>query len=113
MYTELSDASVYNPKYGCGRSEVFYSRNHFTTELEGSRPVFDRNNYVKLGNIASEDLEEIFMLMQGEMWSPNGEANQLIRALGLRHTSMMVGDIIKVKGRFFMCAVGFQEVFEK
>jgi hypothetical protein len=40
------------------------------------------------------DLEEVFFLMQGEQWSPNGEARELIELLGLRHTSMSVGDLI-------------------
>lgn len=40
--------------------------------------------------------ENIFMLMQAENWSPNGEARDLIRSLGLSHTLMLVGDIIEV-----------------
>ena len=38
--------------------------------------------------------ERIFHDMQGEHWSPAGEANPLIRAKGLEHTSMSVGDVI-------------------
>jgi hypothetical protein len=32
--------------------------------------------------------------MQGEVWSPNGEARGLIEAKGLLHTSMSVGDVV-------------------
>jgi hypothetical protein len=31
--------------------------------------------------------------MQGEVWSPNGEARPLIQSLGLGHTSMSIGDV--------------------
>jgi hypothetical protein len=40
------------------------------------------------------DLEWIYRHMQGEVWSPNGEARDLIMSKGLAHTSMSVGDII-------------------
>ena len=41
------------------------------------------------------DLENLYVWMQGENWSPNGEARELIRGLGLKHTSMSIGDIIE------------------
>jgi len=34
-------------------------------------------------------------MMQGENWSPDGEARDYIEALEVQHTSMMVGDIIE------------------
>ena len=40
-------------------------------------------------------LENIFFLMQGEVWSPEGEARELIGLIGLHHTSMSVGDLIE------------------
>lgn len=39
-------------------------------------------------------LDEVFRQMQGECWSPNGEARDLIQNKGLHHTSMSVGDVI-------------------
>jgi hypothetical protein len=39
-------------------------------------------------------LEIIYAKMQGENWSPNGEARTLIEEKGLSHTSMSVGDVI-------------------
>lgn len=39
-------------------------------------------------------LETIFCELQGEVWSPNGEARDMIRSKGLAHTSMSVGDVI-------------------
>jgi hypothetical protein len=46
-----------------------------------------------LGFMQAQDLEDLFMRMQGEVWSPEGEARGLITLLGLRHTSMSVGDV--------------------
>lgn len=49
--------------------------------------------------------------MQGENWSPNGEAKELIRPLGLKHTSMSVGDIISDGENYWMVApVGFVRI---
>lgn len=43
--------------------------------------------------IPRDDLEDLYMSLQGERWSPNGEARPLIESKGLAHTSMSVGDI--------------------
>jgi hypothetical protein len=51
------------------------------------------------------DLEQVFHDMQGEVWSPNGEARELILGKGLRHTSMSVGDIIHVAGEHGGCFI--------
>jgi hypothetical protein len=49
-------------------------------------------------------LEEVFMKMQAEAWSPNGEARGLIRRLGLLHTSMSVNDVIQDQGgEYWQC----------
>jgi hypothetical protein len=40
-------------------------------------------------------LEKVFYRMQGEVWSPNGEAKDLIMSLGVQHTSMSTGDIVR------------------
>jgi hypothetical protein len=51
-----------------------------------------------------ESLSRLFIDLQGENWSPNGEANFLIRRLGLSHTSMSVGDVIRFKtGEVYFC----------
>lgn len=53
----------------------------------------------------NERLDNLFAYYQAEEWSPNGEAKELIIALGLNHTSMSVGDIIEYSGRFYFCDV--------
>jgi hypothetical protein len=51
-----------------------------------------------------ETLEYIYENLQAFAWSPCGEANSLIKALGLKHTSMNVGDVVKFKsGDIFVC----------
>src|SRR5262249_30608608 len=45
-----------------------------------------------------DQLEQVFHDMQGEVWSPNGEARALIISKGLAHTSMSVGDVVVVEG---------------
>jgi hypothetical protein len=40
-------------------------------------------------------LFDIYLVMQGETWSPEGEARELILRSGLKHTSMSVGDLIE------------------
>ena len=47
-------------------------------------------------------LENIYKIMQGEIWSPNGEAYDFILNSETRHTSMSVGDIIQLNETLFM-----------
>lgn len=57
-------------------------------------------------------LERVWVAMQGENWSPNGEARPLIEEKGLRHTSMSVGDVaVDPDGKAYMVAsMGFKEL---
>jgi hypothetical protein len=92
--------------------------------LMGLRHIKDhrREIYVKLkhGDLAGthilvaqttqESLSRIYNDYQGEVWSPNGEARELIEHLGLSHTSMCVGDIVQQSDglnpgddRYFFC----------
>lgn len=54
--------------------------------------------------IKADGLDDVYRQMQGEVWSPKGEARGLIRSLGLSHTSMSVGDVVKDPGDdFWVC----------
>lgn len=55
--------------------------------------------------IEVHSLESTYYEMQGHIWSPNGEARNLIEALGLQHTSMSTGDIVEIDGTLYQ--VGF------
>lgn len=126
-FTELSDSPVLEP----GNTEIWYynrgnSRDYGmgwdwmqkylkaepqTKILDSGRKFVyaqlpNANNlsatHTLLGTISETNLDEIFRLMQGENWSPNAEANQMIRSKGLSHTSMSMGDIIVVNGNAYM-----------
>lgn len=70
-----------------------------------------------LAQTAETNLERIFFNYQGENWSPNGEARELIEHLGLSHTSMCVGDIVcKIDAdgdeHYFFCDnLGWKEIY--
>jgi len=56
-------------------------------------------------------LEALYRQMQGENWSPNGEARELIENKGLNHTSMRVGDVIAAPiGYYVVMPDGFKEI---
>lgn len=70
-------------------------------------------NYCPVADLVTEGLDEVYTEMQGENWSPNGEATGLIKALGLSHTSMSIGDIIYShnEDKYYWCSwMGFDEV---
>lgn len=50
-----------------------------------------------------EDTEQIFIYFQGDNWSPHGEARELIKTLGLNHTSMSTGDIVVINDDYYFC----------
>lgn len=41
-------------------------------------------------------LEDVYMAMQGERWSPEGEARRVIEMSDIGHTSMSMGDMVVV-----------------
>lgn len=43
--------------------------------------------------VEAKDLDSLYAKMQGEVWSPNGEASALLELRDLAHTSMSTGDI--------------------
>jgi hypothetical protein len=62
--------------------------------------------FAAVKEIEVSELDEVYSLMQAENWSPHGEARELIRGLGLHHTSMSVGDVAEnlEDGSFWQCA---------
>jgi hypothetical protein len=74
------------------RYRVYYAVN--PTFQEGPFDLNDlRQTHKMVAVVSAPNLEELFHHMQGDNWSPNGEARHLIEDLGLRHTSMSVGDV--------------------
>ncbi len=94
--------------------EVFYARDFDPyCELE-----VDKNNpeltHAHILDQAAHDLEELYVWMQAENWSRNGEGRPFIEAArGVHHTSMSVGDMAREKysRRLFRCRNnGWEEI---
>ena len=114
MSTLKDIASNIDPRFGAGHTVVWYMRPEFFRDgIMGPDFLTGQNKLPKVNDLGKthkpvgcvdvritdekvqEDLDVVFGLMQGESWSPNGEARALIQSLGLQHTSMSVGDIIQ------------------
>ena len=63
-----------------------------------------RHSHVRVTTIEADSRAEAWLKMQGENWSPHGEARPLIEYLGLTHTSMSVGDVLRdEQGVYWEC----------
>jgi hypothetical protein len=102
MYKSLNDV------YPKGNTKIWYATNP-TFLPEVYKPITE--THTLLGEVDMTDLDEIFYKMQGEIWSPEGEARELIIRKGLNHTSMSVGDVVEMDGELFVCdRVGWNKV---
>ena len=121
-YTNLNDAATqpgFQGVFAPGKTKIWYvAPEHSRDALMGHRFCTKHDlfkvdladltkTHILLGSIRTpaqriDDVECIFSFMQGETWSPNGEARNFIQALGLHHTSMSVGDIIEYENKFYM-----------
>lgn len=98
--------------------EIWYCKSGmFTTQGTSVKTL--KETHSLLGTLACENsemqvnsyLEKLFWEFQGENWSPFGEANNLIKSKGLFHTSMSVGDVIKIRHSYYVvCPFGFREI---
>jgi hypothetical protein len=104
MYNDLSDA--YEP----GPTEVWYWKDDMGRDMMMGKNFLIKYNkmpdpanlaatHVKLGSVKETNPEKVFRMMQGEIWSPEGQARNFIQASGTGHTSMSVGDIVVVNGK--------------
>ena len=120
MYTTLNDASRIDPMFAAGTEvKVWYVKDEFhrsfcmgarlASKCDGN--VIDTTDMTKFhtlvgsiagtGNNSIEAADVIAGALQGEYWSPNGEARDLIRKLGLCHTSFSAGDVIQIGDKFY------------
>jgi len=81
-----------------GETEVWYRREHAGALFGVDDPNTDDLNatHALMGKIVGTDPEELFIALQGEKWSPRGEANNMIWKNGAGHTSMSVGDVLVI-----------------
>jgi hypothetical protein len=110
---EAEQYNSLNDVYPSGGTEIWYWKEDFARDAmmgakfmakQGVMPTPDSvpNNYVLIGKIRETNPDKIFHMMQGEIWSPEGQARNMIRASGTGHTSMSVGDIIHVGNKWLM-----------
>lgn len=82
------------------RFQVYYARQptfHPSGEFGTPRLTVTglQTSHAHLCQVEAHSLDEAFCRMQGENWSPYGEARGLLCSLGLGHTSMSVGDVLQ------------------
>lgn len=91
------------PKY-----QVWYKKNLF----QDTDAPFE-SEYVPVMRLEERDMERVWMRMQGESWSPNGEAREAIESLDLSHTSMSIGDVIEnldSGAKYVVARLGFERI---
>lgn len=125
-YKSLNDAAkhVGDPGFAKGQTRIWYVRPEQGRDYrmgydwlrDQGIPVPDPKTigqtHIKLGSIKEADLDRVFSMLQGESWSPRGEARDLIRDIGLGHTSISVGDIVQTAdGELLMVdSLGFRSI---
>ena len=83
------------PKYQVyyARRPTFHPSGRFGTPLLTVSTL--AHSHERLGEVEGKHLDDAWRRIQGENWSPHGEARELIQSLGLSHTSMSVGDVLQ------------------
>jgi hypothetical protein len=92
---------------------VYYAKNPVFLPNPGLKRSNLGETHLWLKDLEAENLEDVFQKMQAEVWSPNGEARELILSKGLGHTSMSVGDVVydlKADRYFEVDMIGFREI---
>ncbi len=122
MSTLKDIAGGIDPRYGAGVVKVWYMKPDFFRDgimghewlvEQGKVPTLAtlEETHTLVGTLDIDNVEEAWQMMQGEFWSPRGEANSFIRELGLRHTSMSVGDIVQKDNTLFLVdGIGFKRL---
>jgi hypothetical protein len=95
--------------------QVWYMKPGFVHGgLFGKMP--DVNNidatHVHLKDVEANGLDGVYHQMQSEIWSPKGEARELIQSKRLQHTSMTIGDVIvdDVGNAYVVAGIGFKAI---
>lgn len=116
QYTSLNDA------YPAGETEIWYwlddnARDYMMgydfLKKQGIEVTADTvpTTHALIGKIRETNPEKIFSMMQGDSWSPEGQANDMISKSGTGHTSMSVGDVIRIGNKWLMVdRFGFRDI---
>ena len=105
-YQNLNDAKKYNVGLSHGITKIYYLKKgaDFGYAFGKLKPNKDDMlaTHVLLGEIKETNLNRIYQSLQGEFWSPNGEAVNLIKKLNTGHTSMSIGDVIVMGNDYYL-----------
>jgi hypothetical protein len=94
--------------------QVWYMKPSFLRGIVGNSP--DPNDlsatHIHLKDIEADSQDDAFDRMQAEIWSPNGEALNLIQSKGLQRSSMTVGDVLvdEAEAVHLVTAIGFSQL---
>ena len=53
------------------------------------------DGYTKVALVKAHSLDQVYIAMQHENWTPKGEAFHLVQRIGLDHVSMQEGDLVR------------------
>ena len=92
--------------------KVFYAKTLPYFDVDDDYAFIPGITHCFIRELEANSLGEVFRNMQGFNWSPNGEANAVIRAAGVSHTSMSIGDVaVDEQGHAWACAsLGWKEI---
>jgi len=103
--TKLQDVIGVNkhPGLNLGPNEIWYKKNEsWGKSFDNTGLVIDPNNlsetHALIGSVQSNDPDDIYNMMQMEVWSPNREGHFLLRARSLCCFSMCELDVVVIGG---------------
>jgi len=106
-YKKITDSDILES----GQTEIWYWKKNINTELLPESIKDLNKTHVLIGKIKDTDKEDIYKKMQGENWSPAGEASNFINESGINHTSMSTNDIIVIEGKMWVVdEIGFKQL---
>jgi hypothetical protein len=122
--THRGDYRTLEDCYEPGETEIWYFRKGMARVVLDAledhnkehlpQPSDLSKTHIKVGTVDSDNQREVFAAMQGDQWSPNGEAKKFISHLGLGHISMMAGDVMVFPHRTVMVgARGFYDLGQR
>jgi len=106
------------PAFNHVRVGVWYktkSTRSLLRKFDGIKQGYESGDFPNALDVTHTEVCEIFLpvkedvdichqvtdMMQGENWSPNGEAKHLISSLDLSHTSICENDVIQIGDKFY------------
>lgn len=108
----------YIASFDRGDTEIWYRKNSLSDRSDPNdmpflKPRVSRiseleKTHALIGKVAETHRETIFHMMQGENWQPMGSppgspAAMFLGLRGAEHSSMSIGDVIKIGDKAWMC----------